>query len=266
MLKKFLQQYLNRSSAFFIEMSSAQETVYNDLEKLNFTVNETKVYVTLIYLGSSLAGKIAKEAQLDRSSTYNALKSLVQRGIVSTVYENKRTVYVPENPKKLLDYYHEKEEIAKQIIPRLHEQFQFKKQKTAVKLFQGYKGIKTIFQDIIDSCKENETYYVLASEGKFSESMPYYAPLFRMKKEEKKIKTKMLIRDGREKKQRGRYTEYRKVPSDVISPATINIYAGKVAILVWETQPKGILIENEAASKSLENYFKLLWKYAKPME
>ncbi len=247
-------------------MSALLAPIYIDLEKLNFRGNESKVYLTLISLGPSLAGKIAKDAHLDRSSTYNALKSLIQRGIVSTIYENKRTVYVPETPKKILDYYQEKEELAKKIIPKLQEQFAFRKPKTAVKLFQGYKGIKTIFQDILDSCKENATYYVLASEGKFSEFMPYYAPLFAKKKEEKKIRTKMLLRDGREKKKRGRYTEYRSVPAGVISPATINIYNGKVAIIIWEKLPQGIFIENEAVSKTLENYFKLLWKQAKPMK
>ena len=75
------------------------------LERLNFSVNESKVYLTLLRIGASLAGRIAKEAQLDRSSTYNALKLLIERGIVSTVFENKRTTYVPADPKKIIDYF-----------------------------------------------------------------------------------------------------------------------------------------------------------------
>lgn len=245
-------------------MNIFQDTLFRDLEKLNFSVNESKVYLTLIKLGSSLAGKVSKEAQLDRSSTYNALKGLIQRGVVSTFHENKRTIYVPENPKKLVNYYQEKEEIAKKIIPRLEKQFSFKKEKSAVKLFRGYKGLKTVFQEILDSTGKGETYYVMGSEGYFTKNMPYFAPIFRKRKELKKVKTKVLIREGRERKKTAS-SEYRKVPSDVESPATINIYGDKVAIFIWDEPPQVILIENKNVNKTFENYFKFMWKNGKKL-
>jgi len=238
-----------------------------DLEKLNFTINEAKVYLTLINIGSSLAGKIAEDAGLDRSSTYNALKSLMEKGIVSTVYENKRTIYVPSDPKKIIDYFKEKEEIANRIIPILKENYSVKKEKKNILLFKGFKGLKTVFQDILDSCNEKDEIYVMGSEGQFNEMMPYYSPIFRKGKELKKIKTKMLIRDNIIKKDKGKYTEYKKIPADVSSPATINIYNGKVAIFVWEdTNPEAILIENERVSKTFKNYFNFIWKNAKPVK
>src|SRR3989344_5928601 len=236
--------------------------IYSDLEKLNFSINEAKVYLTLLRIGSSLAGKIAEEAQLDRSSTYNALKLLIERGIISTIFENKRTIYVPSDPKKIMDYYKEKEEIANLIIPRLKERFHTSKETKSILLFKGYKGLKTVFQDIIDTLNPNEEYYVLGSEGQFQENMPYYAPHFRMKKEDKKIKTKMLVREGRKDVSGGKDTKYKKVPSDVISPATINVYGGKVAIFIWDEKPEAVIIENKKVSETLKSYFDFMWKYA----
>lgn len=247
-------------------MDIFQDPLFRDLEKLNYSVNESKVYLTLVKLGPSLAGKIAKEAQLDRSSTYNALKGLIQRGVVSTVFENKRTIYVPEHPKKILNYYQEKEEIAQKIIPRLEEQFSFQKQKSSVKLFQGYKGLKTVFQDILDSTDKGKTYFVIGSEGLFTQKMPYYAPIFRKRKELKQIKTKVLIREGRINRKRSKYSEYKTVPSNVESPATINIYDNKVAIFIWEEPPQVIMIENENVKKTFENYFSFMWKNAKKLK
>jgi len=244
-------------------MDIFQDNIFRDLEKLNFSVNESKVYLTLIKTGSSLAGKISKEAGLDRSSTYNALKMLVERGIVSTIHENKRTIFVPRDPKKILDYFKEKQELANKIVPLLKERYSIKKEKKNITLFQGYKGLKTVFQDILSSCDKNEEYLIMASEGQFGESMPYYAPIFRKLKIEKKIKTKMLIRKGRDKKTKSKYTQYRILPSDVKSPATINIYDGKVAIFIWEEKPEAILIENKAVTETFKNYFDFIWKHAK---
>ncbi|MBL7052008.1 MAG: hypothetical protein ISS01_02870 [Nanoarchaeota archaeon] len=243
-------------------MDIFSDTIFRDLEKLNFSINESKVYLTLIRLGPSLAGIIAKEARLDRSSTYNALESLTKRGIVTTIHENKRNIFVPEDPKKIIDYYQEKEEIAKKIIPKLRENFSTKK-KSSVKLFQGYKGIKTILQDILDSCDSKNPFYVMGSEGYFSQKMPYFAPVFKKRKEMKKIKSKVLVRKKRENKSNWKFSEYRTTPSEVISEATVNIYGDKIAILIWDDNPKAILIENESVAKTFENYFNFMWKNSK---
>jgi sugar-specific transcriptional regulator TrmB len=244
-------------------MDVFSDKMFRDLEKLNYSVNESKAYLTLLRTGASLAGNIAKSASLDRSSTYNALKSLVQRGVVSTIHENKRTIYVPENPKKIVDYYKEKEEIAKRIIPSLEKQFTYTKKVSSVKLFTGFKGVKTVFQDMIDSSDSKTTHFVLGSEGYFSDLMPYYSPHFRKMKAKKRIRSKILMRTSREKRSKSKYTEYRSVPSDVESPATINVYEDKVAIFIWGDTPESILIENKNVSKTLMNYFTFMWKHAK---
>ncbi|MBI4141173.1 hypothetical protein HY485_05030, partial [Candidatus Woesearchaeota archaeon] len=164
---------------------------------------------------------------------------------------------------KIIDYYKEKEEVAGKIIPALQARFTATKEKKNLLLFKGYKGLKTIFQDIIDSVKPNNEYYVMGSEGKFSEIMPFYAPLFRKLKEKNHIQTKMLIRESRQQTSKGKLTEYRKIPSNIVSPATINIYAGKVAIFIWEDTPEAILIENKDVSQTFKNYFEFMWKNAK---
>ena len=246
-------------------MAGYSSSIIEDLEKLNFTVNESKVYLTLIKVGPSLAGRVAKEADLDRSSTYNALKLLVERGIISTVHENKRTIYVPADPKKIIDYYKEKEELAARIIPSLREIYAVKQEKKNVLLFQGYKGLKTIFEDILETCK-NKEYMVIGTEGQFPEKMPFYSKIFGKRKIQNKIRTKLLIREGRHKESKNKFTEYKKIPSNVISPATINIYDKKVAIFIWDEKPEAILIENEKVSTSFKNYFNFMWVNAKKLK
>ena len=106
---------------------------------------------------------------------------------------------------------------------------------------------------------------VISSEGQFSDKMPYYAPIFSKRKLQKGIKTKMLIRQGREKTTRSKLTEYRMLPSDIKSPATINIYNSKVAIFIWKDFPEVILIENKAVSETFKNYFMFMWKHSKKL-
>src|SRR3989344_348993 len=243
-------------------MDIFSDTIFRDLEKLDFSINESKVYLILLKLGPNMAGRVSKEANLDRTSVYNALKSLLQRGIVSYAVEANRKVFKAENPDKILDYYKEKEEISKSITLKLKQFYNKKNEKSNLTLYQNFKGLKTVFQDILISCKKGDEYLVIGSEGQFSEKMPYYSPLFRKFKEKNKIKTRMLIRSDTIKK-RGKLTEYRIIPSDIKSPATINIFDGKVAIFIWDEKPEAILIKNKDISESFKNYFNFMWKNAK---
>lgn len=235
-------------------------TQEEDLEKLGFSLNESKVYLTLLKLGPSLAGSIAKEANLDRSSTYAALKLLQKRGVISTYFENKRTTFVPEDPKRIVDYFVEKQEIAKKIIVNIKETSQ-PTSSQPVKLFKGYKGVKTVFNDILNSCDKKTPLMILGAQGQFSEKMPYYAPIFRKLKQEKGIKTKVISKSITNHP--SKLTEYKLVPSEIDSPATVNIYSNKLAILLWEDIPQAIMIENPKLAKTFENYFNFMWKFAK---
>jgi len=233
---------------------------YEELEKLGFSKNEAKVYLALLKLGSSLAGKIAKETLLDRSSTYSALKVLHKKGVISTYFENKRTIFSPEDPKRLMDYFIEKQEIAKNVITKLKEVPSSTQKSQTIKLYRGYKGMKSVLNEILELSNNKSPYYIMGSQGQFRRHMPYYAPIFRKIKLERKIKTKIITKELPDK--RSKLSEYGVVPSDVDSPATINIYSGKVAIFLWDDN-QAIVIDNPAVARTFENYFSFMWKYAK---
>ena len=55
------------------------DKIRRTLEKIGFSPNEIKVYLTLNSSGSTKAGKISKLAKIDRSSCYNALKLLQEK-------------------------------------------------------------------------------------------------------------------------------------------------------------------------------------------
>jgi len=228
------------------------------LENLGFTPNEIKVYLTLNDYGSNKAGRIAKLAKIDRSSCYNSLKSLQEKGLVSYVHIGRVKWFQATGPKRLLDYIKEQEEDIKKIIPVLHRRHKAGKIEGQVRLFKGIKGIKTIFLDIARTGKDN---MVFGSEGQFSKRMPEFALQFNRLKKENNIRTKMIIRRGRKEKD-NETTEYRYLPNVNESPAVTNIYGDKICILIWTDEPEGIIIENAAAAKAYKSYFDFMWKHA----
>lgn len=232
------------------------------LSKLGLTNNEVKTYLALVKIGKSKAGRISKECGIDRSSTYDALKKLLEKGLVSYIVSGKIKYFSPAPPNKLVDYFKEKEMIAEQIAPELAALYGETKEKEDVTLFKGWNGVKTVFEDILNTMNKGEEYYVLGSEGHMTSKMSYYQPIFSKKKKMKQIKSKILIREGRDKKS-SKFTQRRAVPTEIVSTITTNIYKNKIALILWSETPEAILIENKAAADTWKNYFDLMWKGAK---
>jgi sugar-specific transcriptional regulator TrmB len=229
------------------------------LENLGFSQNEIKVYLTLNDHGSTKAGRIAKLAHIDRSSGYNALKTLVDKGLVSYVLIGKVKWFQATGPKRLLEYLHEQEEDVKEIIPELHARHKAAKIEGQVRMFKGIKGIKSIFLDMVRTGKDN---FVFGSEGQLGERMPEFAKQLDRLKKENKIHTKLIIRKGR-KELDSKTTEYRYLENASPSSAVTNIYGDKIAIIIWTDEPEGIIIENSAAAKAYKSYFDFMWENAK---
>lgn len=227
------------------------------LEKLGFSPNEIKVYLALNDHGSTKAGRISKLAKIDRSSCYNSLKTLVEKGLVSYVLIGKVKWFQAAGPKRLLEYIQEQEDDVKQILPELDARHKAAKIEGQVRLFKGIKGVKSIFLDIIRTGEDN---FVFGSEGQFSKRMPEFALQFDRLKREKNIKTKLILRRGR--KELDSSTSTHKFLQVTESPAVTNIYGNKIAIIVWTDEPEGIIIENAAAAKAYKSYFAVMWDAA----
>jgi sugar-specific transcriptional regulator TrmB len=229
------------------------------LEKIGFSKNEIKIYLKLIELGSAKAGKISKECGLDRSSAYNAITNLLNKGFIS--YANIANVkwFQAINPKRILEYINEQREDVKNILPELEGKYKQTKLKGQVTLHKGIKGVESVFRDILRNARNSEN-LIFGSEGQLSQKMPYFYEHFVRELKENNIKSRKIIRLKRTE-------EYKKdnvrfVDTDKESPVVTNIYEDKIAIIIWTDEPESIIIDNKEAADSYRSYFEFMWKNA----
>jgi len=229
------------------------------LEKIGLSEVEAKVYIALLRLGSAKAGKIAKDARLNRTSTYDGLKRLLEKGLVGYRVEANRKVFSAVGPERLTGYLKEKEEFAEESLPALKAIWLQPKGKHNVTLFYGNKGVKSVFLDMI---KEHQPNCVLDSEGQFTERMPDFAKFFVKQVEKYKIPIRHIVREGVDIKP-SKTTQVRFVPRGAASDAVTNIYGNKIAIILWSDTPEAVVIESKSAADAYRNYFEVIWKAAK---
>lgn len=239
--------------------------IAHELEYLGFTSNEVKVYLTLLRIGKSKAGRLSKECGLERTSTYNALKRLMQEGVVSYVIESNERIFSAGEPERILDMFKEKEERVKLIMPKLKSIKNYEREKESIYKFKGIAGVKSVFNDILNSTEKGGEYLIFGSENQLSEIMPVFTEIYVAKKDKKKIRARILIKESMKQKgkKKSKYTQVRFVPKEVLSTANVNVYGDKVAIFIWSETPEAIIIDDKSTSDSFRSYFEFMWKNAK---
>ena len=226
------------------------------LKRIGLTSNEADVYLAALRIGSNTAGRLSKEAQVDRSATYDAVKRLLEKGLMSYTVIAGRKHLQAVDPKRLLEYLKEKEEAVQDAMPQLSAIYKEPKEKKNVTLYHGHRGLKSVFNDILREGKPND---VFGSEGQFEERMPGFCDYFVKEKDRKRIPTRMIVRKGRTNPSNSKSVRFLDVES---SPAVTNIYGNKIAIVIWSEPPEAVVIENKDAAESYRSYFEVLWRSA----
>jgi HTH-type transcriptional regulator, sugar sensing transcriptional regulator len=233
--------------------------MYEKLIQLGLTSTEAKIYVALIEYGRLQAGIISRKTGIHRRSVYDSLERLIEKGLVSWIKENDKRYYYAESPDKLLDIVDIQKKVVNGILPELHIKFEEKKEKQETKFYKGVEGIKSIFEDQIDTGKP---VYIIGASYDASKILKYYMPHYTSTRVKKKLKL-YLIYAGGQREFAIPYGETAYLPESYASPVSTNIYGDKVAIVVWSEEPVAILIKNKTVADTYKKYFDVLWKMAK---
>lgn len=231
------------------------------LQKIGLNLNESKIYLVLLKLGSALAGKISKESQINRTTTYDGLDRLIEKGLVTYTISANRKVFKPVSPERLFDNLKEKEKNLQEILPELNKLFKQSKEKEESNIYKGRKGIRSILNDILNY----KEYVSFGSSGGFLEIMKHDFLIFQKEKKKLKIKSRVILPEKLRNKEivTSAAATFRFIPNKYATPTTTWVYDNKIAIIIWAEVPIATLITSKEIAESYKNYFELLWRIAK---
>jgi len=232
------------------------------LKQSGLTTNESKVYQTLLKIDPSLAGQISRQSGLHRRTVYDTTEMLIKKGLIGYILKNNRRLFEASSPKVFLDILQEKENNIQSILPDMLLAYQKTKEKQETNFYKGKEGLKTVFEDQIETKKE---ILVLGASTLAYDILKYYFKWFDENRKKQNIKTKIIFNTKAKKENlKIPLSEIKYLPDKYTSPLAINIYGNKVAIILWSKKnPIAIVIKNDEISQGYKNYFELMWKTAK---
>jgi HTH-type transcriptional regulator, sugar sensing transcriptional regulator len=229
------------------------------LENLGFTHAESKVYLTLLELGPVKVGKIIEKSGLQSSTIQYTLISLINKGFVTYVLKGKIKIYQSVDPKIILKEYKEREKQFEDIIPLLEGKQKLVEEKQEAEIYEGWKGIHNLFNELIKDAKPGEDYYFYSVDvdEMNKRAMEFFATRD-AKRKEKRLNVKGLARSELKsyfKKRKNLEIKF----ADFPIPININLYNNKMVIVTWTDKPTGILIKSKQIVESQIKSFNQIW-------
>jgi len=233
------------------------------LKEIGLSTTESKVYLALLGLKSSLAGEITKVSGINRTNVYDALERLTEKGLVTHIINTKRKVFEPVNPIRLQEILKERQENLNAIMKELQTRYKQIQPREKAFIFEGKKGIKAIFEDIL---KERKGLLVYGAEGIFGDILPAYQEWWNKRRAKLRINIKIIYSQRvkkRKLKENLKLIKLKFLSEKYEFPSTILIYGEKVTTITWGDLPRGFMIQSEKAAKSYTLFFNRIWNAGK---
>jgi len=241
-------------------------------KELGFTEGEINVYFSLLDLGETTTGPLIKKSKISGSKVYEILEKLIQKGLVGYITKEKTKYIQVASTARLVDYVEKKEkELVNQkneienMLPELEKQRKGIISKRESFVLEGFGGIKTFFRMILEEMKRGEEYYAFSLGNELKEeNVKLFLSQHHKKREEKRIKIKLLLRPE-DKKLLGPW-KFKGMKSKFIRisfPVGIYVFADYVANVKFGDEPIVFIMKSSEIAKSYKEFFLDLWDKAK---
>jgi sugar-specific transcriptional regulator TrmB len=230
------------------------------LEGIGLSKNEITVFLKMLNVGESKAGHIISKTGLQSSAVYNAINSLISKGLVSYIKKGNVKYYKAANPETIVNYLDNKKEEYLKVLPEL--QGLVSETIENVEFYKSYRGIKTLIAELLNGAKKNNIYrfFSIEDEKEYRLAAEKVYKLQKPIRNQMKIKTKGIYSEKTRKITRGGSITFKRYLSAPLPPNT-QMLNNKVAIISWKgEQPSGILIRSKDIYETYVNFFEHMWE------
>lgn len=140
-------------------MDKDKTTVGLLLRDLGFSKAEAQTYWALLSLESVSIRKVAELSGINRGTTYEAIKRLVNAGLVHSRKSGSREYFSAESPEKIYDLIREKRKSlmetqrrAQELIPELLAHKAQPLGRPLVRYYENDEGVVAILTDVLQTC------------------------------------------------------------------------------------------------------------------
>lgn len=237
------------------------------LESIGLTEAQAKLYFAGLHLGSAPASEYAKATAINRITAYNMLEEMVHAGRFTLLKKMRGKWYSPVAPEYLAVEARKNADALQRSLPELRSLQGTKERKPHVRFFEGWEGVRHIYDDKLTAKGEILNF---ANSAVVRNVWPEYDDEYVAERVKRGVHLRGIAPDDPTGKKvhgedRKKLREIRLVPAkDFDFTNEISIYDSKVAICSFASAPEmfGVIIESREVAETQRQIFEMAWRYA----
>lgn len=239
--------------------------MYEKLVDAGLDTTQAQIYVALLTRGTLTQTQIANATDLNRSSLYKHIATLLNLNIISQSRIGKRTYYQAEHPKNLNRHFKQKLTAYERVAPQLDSVYEKNKKVPVTNIHYGVKGMRVVHQEIAETAHSIKTFFTPAH---FLDVLRVQDGLYFTRATSKRdVPVKGLCSDSRDNRKYLKWhheknEQTKLMPKGITYPIEVVIYNQNVAIFSF-THSFVTVIENKEIKDFHEQLFDYFWSIAK---
>ena len=244
--------------------------IHETFERLGLGTRETDIYLALLKQGPSSIRDIAETAGINRGTTYEILKGLKEKSLVSYSPKGKRKYFCAESPDLLLQLAADQQEqlasataiLEREIVPDL-KLLEPESLTANVHHYEGDDGIEFVLRDILRTVGEQQDKQYRVYSSRLIRKYLYRPfPNFTRQRVQRNIHVNVIaIGEGGEE---APLAQRKWIPSEKSDAAAsyVAIYPPKCAFisLIKSDYPTAVILNSGAIALSQKLAFDTLWE------
>ena len=239
--------------------------ILEQLAKLGFSQKEAMIYSTLYQRGPSPVSTLANLTKIKRTSVYDILNSLSNRGLIISFKQGTYTYFAIDDINKIFLEQKEKTNIANQLIQELKNSTNISTG-FQINYYKGHEGFTEMHEDILKA-KPDEILGFMNMEEFYKGLNPYRDDEWTKERTKAKIKARLILVDSKlaremQKEDKKLNREIKLIPKNRAPFTTsCNIYKDHIVFFDSANEVIGIRIHHPAFYQMQKQLFEIAWSH-----
>lgn len=248
------------------------EIVVTFLKNQGLNEKDTQIYLDIFEHGQAFASSIALRTKIDRTTVYSVLKRLLKRGLLVQSVVNEVAVYIAVSPEIFVrDLDREMEEIkvrkgiAAAAVVEMAKLAKSAYVKPKTRVYEGDKAIVNLYQETLVEGDVQKAFINLTSmPGAMKD---FLKKRFISEKIAKKVFSKVLVTESEKSERYKTLDKASNRESRIVKAHPFNLQSEiilfngcEVAMIDFNKQIHGIVVESETFYATMEAIFDYIWE------
>ncbi len=257
-----------------VRMAKEKINILELLKVAGLDRREAAFYAAALSLGKALVSRVALEADLNRSASYEVMESLKEKGLISSVKSSRGLMVIPSDPEHLLHNQKERYDTLAKNIENLKYLFTVAKHEPGVRMYEGKEGLKDVLQMILalgdDVC-------IYGDGDAFKLAAPGWTDHYAEERAKLGIRSRLLLKASPDvfksiqslatkKSAKEHFSSIRFLPAALGVVGGFDVVGEKLILYSFEESTIAVVLESKIISTMMRAIFEMLWNLAEPYQ